>query len=103
MNIPLAKHYRRQNYLHSVLLLIAMLGLLALIGWFGRILFPGRRVPAPSLLRTHPTTQSRVRRLNDIAREFSQRSEMFEKDYTGDWLDPAPTQKPRRHISGLWY
>lgn len=72
-------------------------------GWFGRILFPGRRVPAPSLLRTHPTTQSRVRRLNDIAREFSQRSEMFEKDYTGDWLDPAPTQKPRRHISGLWY
>lgn len=71
--------------------------------WIERILLPGHRVPDPSLLRSHPTTQSRIRRLNDIAREFTQHSKMLEKGYADDWLDPAPTHKPKRHISGLWY
>lgn len=31
------------------------------------ILLPGRRIPEPSLLRTHPPTESRIRRLRDIA------------------------------------
>lgn len=72
-------------------------------GWIERIILPEHRVAVPSLLRTHPTTQSRIRRLNDIAREFAQYPDMIEKDYATDWLEPAPTQKPRRRISGLWY
>ena len=31
------------------------------------ILFPGRRIPEPSLLRTHPETAERIRRLADLA------------------------------------
>lgn len=30
------------------------------------ILLPGRRIPEPSLLRTHPPTESRIRRLRDL-------------------------------------
>lgn len=35
-------------------------------GFLRRILFPGRGVPEPSWLRTHPTTGERVRRLRDL-------------------------------------
>ena len=48
-------------------------------GWIERIILPEHRVPVPSLLRTHPTTQSRIRRLNNIAREFAEHSKMFAK------------------------
>ena len=72
-------------------------------GWIERILLPGHRVLDPSLLRSHPTTQSRIQRLNDIAREYAQHSENFDKDYSDDWLNPAPKQKPKKRISGLWY
>lgn len=71
--------------------------------WIERILLPGHRVPDPSLLRSHPTTQSRIRRLNNIAQEFTRHSEIVEKDYFRDWLDAAPKKKPRKRISGLWY
>lgn len=36
-------------------------------GWLGHVLFPGRRSPEPSLLRTHPLTEERVRRLKSLA------------------------------------
>jgi heat shock protein HtpX len=32
-------------------------------GWFERIFLPGRHLPAPSLLRTHPPTEERIARL----------------------------------------
>ncbi len=32
-------------------------------GWWERILLPGRKIPEPSLLRTHPPTAERVERL----------------------------------------
>lgn len=35
-------------------------------GFLRRIFFPGRGVPEPSWLRTHPTTEERVRRLMDL-------------------------------------
>ena len=31
-----------------------------------RILLPGQRIPDPSLLRTHPPTEERIRRLLDL-------------------------------------
>jgi heat shock protein HtpX len=35
-------------------------------GWVERILFPGRRMPDPSLLRTHPRTRERIQRLMSL-------------------------------------
>lgn len=81
--------YKLENYQYS---------------WIERILLKGYRLSAPSLLRSHPTTQSRIHRLNDIAEEFTQQSELLEKNSPDDWLtSAAPTQKPRGRISGLWY
>ncbi len=39
--------------------------------WFERIFLPGRRVPNPSLLRTHPQTDERVRRLLEFEKELA--------------------------------
>lgn len=75
-------------------------------GWMERILMPGRRVPEPSLLRTHPPTGERIRRL--LALKGDPR-------YAARWLralggppmehtDRAPvTGLPRWRITGLWY
>ncbi len=72
-----------------------------------QIFFPGRRIPDPSLLRTHPATEDRVRRLREIARSEPEYHEPA-------WLDasvPASDHAlrsflgshPRWHINGLWY
>jgi heat shock protein HtpX len=37
--------------------------------WMERVLLPGRRVPEPSLLRTHPHTEDRINRLAALKRE----------------------------------
>lgn len=66
------------------------------------IFMPGRRVPVPSLLRTHPPTEERIRRLlalRDVPRPAIQAS----------GAQPAPSffagmrPRPRYHVSGLWY
>lgn len=36
-------------------------------GWIERILLPGRKLPDPSLLRTHPQTEERVRRIFEVS------------------------------------
>lgn len=67
--------------------------------WLDHLLLPGRRVPEPSLLRTHPPTEERVRRLLAMA------AEKEERDW-GDWRfeqgEPV-TRRPRRNLFGLWY
>jgi heat shock protein HtpX len=69
--------------------------------WVEQLLL-GRRMPDPSLLRTHPPTAERIRRLQAIARDLP----------TGRPIAPWPTPyvpgpptlpPPRRHLSGLWY
>ena len=45
--------------------------------WFERILLPGRRVPNPSLLRTHPQTDERVRRLLEFEKQLG-------REHTGE-------------------
>ena len=70
--------------------------------WLERIFLPGRRIPAPSLLRSHPSTESRIQRLRVL---------MPNKDYLSspDWLpdvqphDRPATRAPRWHVNGLWY
>lgn len=71
-------------------------------GLLERLLFPGRGVPIPSLLRTHPATEERVRRLLSL--------------YAPAEVPPFPavglviptqyrvvTAPPRRRLTGLWY
>ncbi|WP_305046661.1 zinc metalloprotease HtpX [Geoalkalibacter sp.] len=70
-----------------------------------QVLFPGYRIPEPSLLRTHPATEERVRRLMQLA--HSSRSSVNEPfDEGADlWLEPVSPQRklPRWHINGLWH
>jgi heat shock protein HtpX len=72
-------------------------------GWLERLVFGRARHPDPSLLRTHPTTDQRVRRLLSL---FPQgKGEAFRapvsvrlpRSFT------AVMASPRRRISGLWY
>lgn len=72
-------------------------------GLFERIFFPGRKVPAPSLLRTHPGTAERIRRIRSFM-------EVYEPKYPllalADWLPFAFARiqgRPRWRVGGLWY
>lgn len=68
------------------------------------MLFPGRRIPQPSLLRTHPPTEERIRRLLELRRPHGpaipipvQHSEALVAG-----LAP-PAQRTRYHLPGVWY
>lgn len=71
-------------------------------GWLERVLLPGRRVPEPSLLRTHPPIEERIRRL--LALSHGQRP--LQVPAAALW-ESAPFADPRRpprwHFTGLWY
>jgi len=62
------------------------------------ILLPGRRIPEPSLLRTHPPTRERVARLRALA---AARQDRLPEGPA--WLPPAEPAPPRFHRSGLFY
>ncbi len=75
-------------------------------GWLEQILFPGRRVPDPSLLRTHPHTSERIARLHEFApRQRLQPVVLRLQDPLA--LLPLqmarPVRRPRWHLNGLWY
>ena len=72
-------------------------------GGLSRIWIPGNKIPDPSLLRSHPTTQSRIDRLNDIAKDFSGTTEIENIHNILDDYISSPIKRPRRRISGLWY
>ncbi|MET0067107.1 MAG: zinc metalloprotease HtpX [Candidatus Thiodiazotropha sp.] len=74
-------------------------------GWLERVFMPGRRQPQPSVLRSHPQTDDRIRQLMNL------------KPGDPGWIDArgghqdslhpglqSPVQRhPRWHINGLWY
>ncbi len=84
-----------------------------------RIMLPGRKVPEPSLLRTHPHTDDRIERLMLIEKELqAQDSDMlkppkWQSNLLPDAESPIQPQSkntpsigiriPRWHINGLWY
>lgn len=71
--------------------------------WEG--LFPAGRVPSPSLLRTHPATEDRVRRLLALAGEpDAQIALTAMRPVPGPSLVP-PIRNPRIHWHrmGIWY
>lgn len=64
------------------------------------IVLPGRRIPEPSLLRTHPPTGSRIARLKAVAD--------LREDFPhapGTAVPPVTrvTRRPRFHASGFYY
>jgi len=79
-------------------------------GVMERILLPGRRTPEPSLLRTHPPTEERIRRLQSLVD-----SERLGPLHSDEFRDPmsqfnmqdafaSPVRRrPRRHFNGLWH
>ncbi len=68
---------------------------------------PGSRLPSPSILRTHPPTEERVRRLMELAEaRQTGRSAVLDSAAMAPpvWSTQMPAyRRPRRHISGLWY
>lgn len=65
------------------------------------ILLPGRRIPEPSLLRTHPPTRERVRRLAALARDDARALGATEPVVLHGV--PPIAAPPRRRRSGLWF
>jgi len=71
--------------------------------WEG--LFPGGRIPDPSLLRTHPRTEDRIRRLISLAPSgVSQIVVVPDKARSSASIAP-PARDPRVHWRrmGIWY
>jgi heat shock protein HtpX len=71
-------------------------------GFWEGILLPGRRAPEPSLLRTHPPTEERVRRLMELYEEV--------EPEPAPEVDVAPPSwarlvdhPPRYRWPGVWY
>lgn len=74
--------------------------------FFERIFMPGRREPHPSLLRTHPPTEDRVRRLREIARSWEKGKTTAlggSETAIGHFQGFSPmSRQPRRRMGG-WY
>lgn len=76
-------------------------------GWFERIFLPGRRVPEPSLLRTHPRTEERIARLASLRPDWAG-TDPARMDFASvparlRHVQAPVTRHPRWHISGLWH
>ena len=79
-------------------------------GKWESIMLPGRRVPGPSLLRTHPPIEDRIARLLELkpaARSPMPTLSPSWQPYQiarSSWQPPdRPMQRPAWHLSGLWY
>lgn len=74
-------------------------------GWMERILLPGRRVPDPSLLRTHPSTENRISRL--LALKPEMQTYLAGNDFPAGLQtmgrDRRISHSPRWHVTGLWH
>lgn len=73
-------------------------------GFLKQIFLPGHRVPGPSMLRTHPPTAERVRRLRSLS---GIESEPTFRDISGPFGFIEQLQgvrrSPRWHVMGIWY
>lgn len=76
--------------------------------YFGGLFIPVRKIPEPSLLRTHPPTEERIRRL--LAFHHHEHLQPLTHDLFTATSGYKPfvrkTQvphQPRRHFNGFWY
>jgi heat shock protein HtpX len=72
-------------------------------GWLEHVLMPGRRVPEPSLLRTHPQTAARVERLLALKPELAEQSPLPLHELLHRVDHAQATQRPRRRFWGTWW
>jgi len=77
-------------------------------GFLERILLPGRRIPDPSLLRTHPTTEDRIQRLLSLDDAAISQPASHPAHFPAEPLPfttqmPQIVQLPRWRFSGLWF
>lgn len=69
-----------------------------------RLVFPGRRIPDPSLLRTHPPTEERLRRLQHLQPSERRPAERWEAGRLSALAGFPPIRvSPRRRWLDLWY
>ena len=71
-------------------------------------ILPGRRVPDPSLLRSHPNTEERIQRLLELAGKPDQRPPAGPIPVAGTSFAMPPgmaavSRPPRWHASCLWF
>jgi len=75
-------------------------------GWLEHLLLPGRRIPEPSLLRTHPPTSERVKRLMElkIPDTVYPIQSIIDNDTLNRLLQARQVKRrPRWHFNGLWH
>jgi heat shock protein HtpX len=70
--------------------------------YWEEILLPGRRIPEPSLLRTHPRTEERIRRLLELYEPAESLSLPPPAHRLPSWA-PMPPHGPRWRWPGVWY
>jgi heat shock protein HtpX len=65
---------------------------------------PGRRVPQPSLLRTHPTTEERIKRLSELAPTAEQPPLIIREEPFVSMIGMgAIALRPRHRFPGIWF
>jgi heat shock protein HtpX len=72
-------------------------------GVIGRLFNPMPRIPDPSMLRTHPPTEERVRRLVEIAEEQQAEDRHWMTPFDLRHLHAPEPYRPRWHRNGMWY
>lgn len=66
------------------------------------MVMPGRRIPVPSVLRTHPPTANRVARLLELRKPTLPPLSIPQPESQMASFLPMP-RRPRYHWSGFWY
>lgn len=77
-------------------------------GLWEQTVLPGRRLPDPSLLRTHPPTEERIARLLDLVPGSEAPRPLaalptLPRGYWPGSMPRGPSRRPHWHLSGLWY
>jgi heat shock protein HtpX len=70
------------------------------------VLMPGRGIPEPSLLRTHPETAERIGRLMSLkaAGVGQDPLRLYDAPVDRHWGMGNPVMRPPRwHVNGLWH
>ena len=75
--------------------------------FLGSLFIPVQKIPEPSLLRTHPPTEERIRRLLEFHKTTNlkplfHRQDVFEEQLPFRFFTHYPGN-PRRRINGFWY
>lgn len=71
--------------------------------WAKRLLVPHYRLAEPSLLRTHPLSEERIKRLQRLADQSPSHGYLEESALPNHLRDVRPRYKPRHRIHGMWY